>query len=40
MKLRIAVRKVLREFGYPPDIIKITAENAIKQAELIAQALT
>ena len=39
-ELRIAVRKVLKEFGYPPDIIKITAENAVKQAELIAQALT
>lgn len=35
-QLRIAVRKVLKEFGYPPNMIKITAENAIKQAELIA----
>lgn len=38
-ELRIAVRKVLKKFGYPPDIIKITAENAIKQAKLIAADL-
>ncbi|QOQ97601.1 type I restriction endonuclease subunit R [Helicobacter winghamensis] len=39
-ELRLAVKKVLKKYGYPPNSIQLGVDNAIKQAELIAQELT
>ena len=39
-KLRVAVRRTLNEFGYPPNMQKLATENVLKQAELIANELT
>jgi type I restriction enzyme, R subunit len=39
-KLRVAVKKTLHEFGYPPDMQKLATETVLKQAELIANELT
>jgi type I restriction enzyme, R subunit len=36
-KLRVIVRRVLREHGYPPDYQDIAVETVIKQAELFAE---
>lgn len=35
-KLKTAVKRVLRQFGYPPDMQALAIEIVIKQAELIA----
>ena len=35
-KLRVAIKRVLRQYGYPPDMQKIATENILKQAELLA----
>ena len=39
-QLRVIVKKVLRQFGYPPDMEKLATETILKQAELIAEELT
>ena len=39
-KLRVAVKRTLNEFGYPPDMQKLATETVLKQAELIANELT
>jgi len=39
-KLRVAVKRTLEEFGYPPDMQKLAIETVLKQAELIANELT
>ena len=39
-KLRVAVKRTLNEFGYPPDMQKLATETVLKQAELIASELT
>ncbi|AKA47891.1 DEAD/DEAH box helicase [uncultured archaeon] len=36
-KLRAAVKRILRKYGYPPDKQKKATETVIKQAELIAK---
>ena len=35
-KLRVIVKRVLRQYGYPPDEQKLATENILKQAELFA----
>ena len=35
-KMRITVRKLLRKYGYPPDLAKMAVETVVKQAELMA----
>ena len=36
-KMRVTVRRLLKKYGYPPDIQKEAVETVIKQAELMAQ---
>jgi type I restriction enzyme R subunit len=38
--LRVAVKKVLRKYGYPPDMQELATQTVLKQAEMIAQELT
>lgn len=35
-KLRVIVKRILRQFGYPPDKQKLATQNILKQAELFA----
>jgi len=39
-KLKVAVKRLLRKFGYPPDMQMLATETVLKQAELIANELT
>ena len=39
-KLKVIVKRTLRDFGYPPDMQKLATETVLKQAELIANELT
>jgi type I restriction enzyme R subunit len=39
-KLKVAIRRTLRKFGYPPDMEKLATESILKQAELMADDLT
>jgi len=39
-KLRVTVKRTLREFGYPPDAQKLATETVLKQAELLANHWT
>jgi len=39
-KLRVVVKRTLREYGYPPDMQELATETVIKQAEMIADELT
>ncbi len=36
-KMRVTVKRLLREFGYPPDKELLATENVLKQAELYAE---
>jgi type I restriction enzyme R subunit len=38
-KLKVIVKRTLRQFGYPPDMEKLATETVLKQAELIAEEL-
>jgi type I restriction enzyme, R subunit len=38
-KLKVIVKRTLRQFGYPPDMQKLATETVLKQAELIAEEL-
>ncbi|MBE2198929.1 MAG: type I restriction endonuclease subunit R [Anaerolinea sp.] len=38
-KLRVIVRRTLRQYGYPPDMQKLATDTVLKQAELIAEEL-
>ena len=38
-KLKVAVKRILRKFGYPPDMQLLATETVLKQAELIAEEL-
>ncbi len=38
-KLKVIVKRTLRQFGYPPDMQKLATETVLKQAELIADEL-
>ena len=35
-KLKVIVKRTLRQFGYPPDMQMLATETVLKQAELIA----
>ncbi len=39
-KLKVIVKRVLRQYGYPPDMQMLATETVLKQAELIAEELT
>lgn len=39
-QLRLAVKRTLNKFGYPPDMKELATETVLKQAELIANELT
>ena len=38
-KLKVIVRRTLRQFGYPPDMQLLATETVLKQAEMIASEL-
>ncbi len=38
-KLRVAVKRLLKRYGYPPDMHELATETVLKQAELIADNL-
>ncbi|MFZ1291227.1 MAG: type I restriction endonuclease subunit R [Melioribacteraceae bacterium] len=38
-KLKVIVKRTLRQYGYPPDMQKLATETVLKQAELIADEL-
>ena len=38
-KLKVAVKRILRKYGYPPDMQLLATETVLKQAELIAEEL-
>ncbi|GAB2954982.1 type I restriction endonuclease subunit R [Hymenobacter coalescens] len=39
-KLKVIVKRTLRQFGYPPDMELLATETVLKQAELLANELT
>lgn len=38
-KLKVIVKRTLRQYGYPPDMQELATETVLKQAELIASEL-
>lgn len=39
-KMKVAVKRLLRKYGYPPDMQQLATETVLKQAELIAEEIT
>jgi type I restriction enzyme R subunit len=39
-KLKVIIRRTLRQYGYPPDMELLATETVLKQAEMIADELT
>ena len=39
-KLKVIIKRTLRQYGYPPDMQKLATETILKQAELIANEIT
>lgn len=39
-KLKVIIKRTLRQYGYPPDMQKLATETVLKQAEIIAKELT
>lgn len=39
-KLKVIVKRTLRQYGYPPDMQKLATETVLEQAKLIAEELT
>lgn len=39
-KLKVIIKRTLRQFGYPPDMQKLATETVLRQAEMIAYELT
>ena len=39
-KLKVSVKRLLRKFGYPPDMQMLATETVLKQAEMVAEELT
>jgi type I restriction enzyme R subunit len=39
-KLKVMVKRTLRQYGYPPDMQQLATETVIRQAELMADELT
>jgi type I restriction enzyme R subunit len=38
-KLKVIVKRTLRQFGYPPDMQLLATQTVLKQAEMIAEEL-
>jgi type I restriction enzyme R subunit len=38
-KIKVIVKRTLRQYGYPPDMQKLATETVLKQAEMIADEL-
>ncbi|MBN2863892.1 MAG: type I restriction endonuclease subunit R [Bacteroidales bacterium] len=38
-KLKVVVKRILRKYGYPPDMQMLATETVLKQAEMIAEEL-
>lgn len=38
-KMRITVRRLLKKYGYPPDLQRMAVETVVKQAELMAESI-
>ena len=34
--MRIKVRRLLKDFGYPPDLAELAGQTVLKQAEAVA----
>jgi len=39
-KLKVIVKRILRQYGYPPDMQMVATETVLKQAEMIANEMT
>ena len=39
-KLKVVIKRTLRQYGYPPDMRKLATETVLRQAEMIADELT
>lgn len=39
-KLKVIIKRTLRQYGYPPDMQKLATETVLKQAEMIAEDLS
>ncbi|MCF6777749.1 type I restriction endonuclease subunit R [Thiotrichales bacterium 19X7-9] len=39
-KLKVTIKRTLRQYGYPPDMQKLATETVLKQAEMIADSFT
>ena len=39
-KLKVIVKRILRQYGYPPDMQMLATETVLEQAELIAEELS
>lgn len=39
-RLKVAVKRILRKYGYPPDMQMLATETVLKQAEMLAAELT
>jgi type I restriction enzyme R subunit len=39
-KLKVIVKRILRQYGYPPDMQALATETVLRQAEMIAEELT
>lgn len=39
-RLKVTVKRILRKYGYPPDMQMLATETVLKQAEMIANELT
>lgn len=39
-KLKVIIKRTLRQFGYPPDMQMLATETVLKQAELLAEEMT
>jgi type I restriction enzyme R subunit len=35
-RLKISLKRTLKKYGYPPDMQKLSVENVLNQAELLA----
>ena len=38
-KMRVSIKRLLRRYGYPPDMQLLATETVIKQAEMISAEL-
>jgi type I restriction enzyme, R subunit len=36
-KLRVIVKRLLKKYGYPPDLEKLAVDRVLKQSELLAE---